>query len=170
MSFTRVAVRAGVLGLLLTTAVTASATASAVAALKPVTPVLPNLPSCASPTRPGPGYNASIGNQENGKTICATVGEKLLVSLSAPATTGLKWSHIQASPAGVLTAAPLTITLSRGVTAANFLAVRGGVVELSSQRHVCPPVANGATCEVMLAWEVKVVVHPVGKLLPEANP
>ncbi len=115
---------------------------------------------CILPIGGLPGHSGSIGNRQNGKTICLTVGEKLLVSLSGPAQTGVQWQHIIASPAGILRPLPVPITLARGVTAADFLAKTQGVVRVSSQRHVCPPATAGsATCDAIVSWSVTVTVH-----------
>jgi hypothetical protein len=175
MRFARVTGRAVFLGALLAAAVTvigaeAASAGQPIVPVQPIAPVQPKFPLCVYPSGAGPGYNASIGNQDNGKTVCIRIGEKLLVSLSAPTATGVQWAHVQVSPAGVLTAAPLTLMLSRGMTAANFLAVRNGVVKLSSQRHVCPPAANGgASCDAMLGWRATVIVRSGGKPIPEVR-
>jgi hypothetical protein len=165
----KAAVRTAVLGAVLTSGLTLGG-ADGASALQPKGPAL-----CAYQGRPGPGYSLSIGNTTNGKTVCVAVGEKLLVSLSAPSSPGLKWSHIQVAPAGVLstaavTAAPVTAVPSDGVTAALFLAVHRGVVELTSQRHLCPPPANGtASCDAMLSWRATVVVRALVKPVPAAT-
>jgi hypothetical protein len=114
---------------------------------------------CARPGGPGPGYNASISNGQNGETVCLRVGEKLLVSLTAPAKVSLWWRHIHVSPPGVLTPARLNMLLARGVTAAAYMAARPGTVDLSSQRLACSPPPRGTIkCGAPLRWEVKVVV------------
>ncbi|HTT92889.1 MAG TPA: hypothetical protein VMF65_25265 [Acidimicrobiales bacterium] len=141
-----------------------------IAPVQPIGPVQTRFPACVYPHGAGPGYNASIGNQENGKTVCLALGEKLLVSLSAPTAKSPKWSHIQVSPSGVLTTAPLTLMLSPGMTATNFLASHPGAVDLTSQRHVCPPSTNGTvSCDVMVAWRATVVVRGGTKPLPEVR-
>jgi hypothetical protein len=119
-------------------------------------PVLPNRPACAPV--PGPGDNAWIGNEQNGKKICVRVGEKLLVTLSAPPSSGLDWERIRVSPPGVLTAGPPTLMLARGVTAANFLAAHPGVAHLSSQRMVCSPPKSQVACGAKVSWKATVVV------------
>ena len=50
----------------------------------PNVPLTDVVPSCTVPHHPGPGYNASITNQQDGQRICIGVGEKLLVFLTAP--------------------------------------------------------------------------------------
>jgi hypothetical protein len=163
------------LGALLTAAVTVSGAANATAAppispVQPIAPVQTRIPLCVYPHGAGPGYNASIGNQENGKTVCLTLGEKLLVSLSAPASTGLSWSRIQVSPPGVLANAPLTLSLPKGVTAANLLAAHPGFVNLTSERRVCPPASSGAaTCEAMISWRATVMVRAAHKPIPQVR-
>jgi hypothetical protein len=125
-------------------------------------PVLPVRPGACSPTPgSGPGYNASIGNAENGKRVCITVGEKLLVLLSASPTSALKWHPVQVSPPGVLTIAPLTLMLSKNVTAANFKATHTGLAHLSSERIACsPPPKSQVACGAMVAWTATVLVRP----------
>jgi hypothetical protein len=115
--------------------------------------------SCTNPTGAGHGYNASIGNRQNGQRVCLAVGEKLLVLLSAPPSTGLSWHDIQARPAGVVTVTRLTILLPRGVTAANFLADHKGVAELTSQRQACsPPPKSSILCGAVIHWQATLVV------------
>jgi hypothetical protein len=120
----------------------------------------PALPvACTLPHGPGPGYNASIGNQQNGGTICVTVGEKLLVLLSAPPGNGFAWRHIVPSPSGILFPAPLTITVPRGATATDFFAKRQGVVKLASQRAACRAAPTGSlSCGALVSWQVTLIV------------
>lgn len=127
-------------------------------------PVLPNRPACAPVRGLGHGYNASIGNEQNGHEVCIRVGEELLVILSAPASGALDWERIQVSPPGVLTVAPLTVMLSRGVTATNFLAAHPGVAHLSSQRMACsPPPKSHVACGAKVSWKATVVVMAAQK-------
>src|SRR5487761_2182734 len=91
-------------------------------------------PSCLVPHGSGPGYNASIGNQQNGKSVCITVGERLLVVLSAGAPNASPWRAIHVSKSGILQIAPITLMFSRGTTGTNFKAVRLGTVQLTAQR------------------------------------
>jgi hypothetical protein len=115
---------------------------------------------CTVPHHPGPGYNASITNQQNGDRVCIGVGEKLLVFLSAPSPKAPPWRPVTAAPPGILRVAPLTLLLTRGVTGTNFLAVRPGVVEVTSERPVCgPPPPGGATCDAIVLWRATVVVQ-----------
>jgi hypothetical protein len=116
-------------------------------------------PGCTSVHNPGPGYNGSIGTAQNGKSVCMTVGEKLLVFLSAPTNTELGWSHIAVAPAGILSSAPFTLMISRNVTAENFVAKRQGTVDLTSERSACAvPRGSQVFCGSVLRWEAKVVV------------
>jgi hypothetical protein len=115
--------------------------------------------ACTRPGRPGPGYNATISNRQNGDMVCIGVGEKLLVSLSAPPKISLWWRHIHVSPPGVLTLAPLNMLVATGVTATAYRAARPGTAELSSQRLACVPPPRGTVrCGAPLRWEVTVVV------------
>jgi hypothetical protein len=123
---------------------------------------------CVLPIGGLPGHSGSIGNRQNGKTVCLTVGEKLLVSLSGPAQTRVQWQHIMVSPAGILRPLPVSIALARGVTAADFLAKTQGVVRLSSQRHVCPPATPGsASCDAIVSWSVTVTVNGPHRAAPQ---
>jgi hypothetical protein len=116
--------------------------------------------SCTVPHHPGPGYNASITNQQNGQRICIGVGEKLLVFLTAPSPHGTLWRQITAEPPGPLRVAPVTLMLARGVTATNFLAIRKGVAEVTSERPVCGPAPpGGASCDSIALWRATVVVQ-----------
>ena len=115
---------------------------------------------CLSPTGRGPGYNASVTNKQNGKTFCITVGEKLLVFLTAPSRSEASWGAVHVSKPGILKVAPLTLMLVRGVTAVNFLAVHQGVVELTSERPACTPATPiAAICDAIMLWRVTVVVR-----------
>lgn len=116
--------------------------------------------SCNVPHHPGPGYNASIANQQNGQRICIGVGERLLVILTAPSPDGPVWRPITAAPPGTLRVAPLRLMLPRGVTATNFLAVRKGVAQVTSERPVCGPAPpGGASCDAIALWRATIVVQ-----------
>jgi hypothetical protein len=125
----------------------------------PSTAQLPTAP-CIQAHHPGPGYDASVTNHQNGERICVGVGERLLVFLSAPTPKSSPWRQITAAPPGILRVAPLTLMLARGVTATNFLAVRRGVAEVTSERPACGPAPpGGATCDAILLWRATVVVQ-----------
>ena len=122
----------------------------------------PNVPPAARtvPRHPGPGYNASITNQQNGHRVCIGLGEKLLVLLSAPSPQSSAWRQITAAPPGILRVAPLRLMLPKGVTATNFLAERRGVAQITSERPACGPAPpGGATCDAILLWRATVVVQ-----------
>jgi hypothetical protein len=139
--------------LALAAAVPAAVASSAPAAAAPA-------PACKVPRGAGPDYNASIGNKQNGGTFCLTVGEKLLVFLSAPSPRGPDWRRLRATPAGVLGPAPLTLMLARGVTATNFRAVRAGTAQVVSERRACPAAPpGGVTCDAIALWRATVVVR-----------
>lgn len=150
-------IRRGALAGALAAFATAAGLVSGVAGASPVVPGRPL--SCAALGGSGPGYNAAIGNAQNGKKVCITEGEKLLVFLSVPATDASKWQGIRVSPAGLLTVAPLTLMLPRGVTAQNFRATHLGTAHLSSQRMACsPPPGSQVACGALVAWKATVVV------------
>jgi hypothetical protein len=165
MTVTSAAIRVAVLGTLCAAAVALGGASSASAAM-PIAPVMPNGPAhCTSTGGAGPGYNASIGNRQNGATVCIVVGEKLLVLLSVSPTSGSSWGHVQASPSGILTSAPLTLMLSQGLTGTNFLATSPGVVELTAHRHACSASQSGsASCSSLLSWKSIVVVRSPHKI------
>jgi hypothetical protein len=123
---------------------------------------------CIVPAGAWLGHYGSIGNQQNGQTICLVLGGKLLVSLSAPAGAGPEWQSVAVSPAGVLTAAPMPVPLRRGVTAAGFLAKRPGTVKLSSDRRACPSAGAGSgSCDALVSWKVTVVVRGPQRAVPQ---
>lgn len=160
--------RAALVGAVLTgavlTGVVRSTGTSGASAAGASTPVLP----CILPTGGLSGHGGSIGNRQNGDTICLTLGEKLLVSLSGPMRTGMAWRHIVASPTGILRPLPLAITLARGVTAADFVAKSEGTVRLSSDRRACPPATPGsASCDALVAWNVTVTVRGPHRVVPQ---
>jgi hypothetical protein len=116
--------------------------------------------SCLVPHGSGPGYSASIGNLQNGRTVCITIGERLLVLLSAGSKGASPWSQIRVSKSGILEIAPLTLMLARGTTGTNFQAERSGTVRLTSQRPACAPTTSAvATCDAIELWQANVVVH-----------
>lgn len=124
-------------------------------------------PHCVVTYGAGPGYDASIGNRENGKTICVVLGERLLVFLSAPfvflsapSPTSSPWHAVHVSQPGILRIVPLALDLPRGATATNFQAVHLGSVQLTSERPTCAPSAAGApTCLAIVLWRATVVVQ-----------
>jgi len=127
-------------------------------------------PSCLVPHGSGPGYNASIGNQQSGKSVCITVGERLLVVLSAGAPNASPWRAIHVSKSGILQIAPITLMFSRGTTATNFKAVRVGTVQLTAERPACSPVPSGAaTCDTIEAWRATVIVRSSPNALPRPS-
>jgi hypothetical protein len=126
---------------------------------------------CVVPQEAGAASAGAIGNAQNGTTICVTVGEKLLVSLSAPAGTGMEWQHVVASPPGVLVAAPIPVTAGEAVTSTAFLAMGQGRATLSSQRRACPAAQAGpASCETSVSWGVTVDVRGPHRNLPLPHP
>jgi len=116
-------------------------------------------PPCIVPHGSGPGYDASIGNHQNDKSVCITIGERLLVVLSAGATNAPRWRAIHVSRSGILHIAPLTLMLSRGTTGTNFKATDVGTVELSSQRPACAPALSATTCDTIEIWRASIIVR-----------
>jgi hypothetical protein len=150
--------RAGVLLALAATSAVACTVGAGVAVAQPVLPGSPRL--CSPAQGAGPGYNVSIGNAQNGKKVCITVGERLLVFLSVPPPSALKWHTVQVAPLGILTTAPLTLMVSQNVTATNFKAVHTGLAHLSSERMACsPPPKSEVACGAMVSWKATVLVR-----------
>ncbi|HUY05958.1 MAG TPA: carboxypeptidase-like regulatory domain-containing protein [Acidimicrobiales bacterium] len=117
--------------------------------------------SCVVPRGSGPGYDASISNQQIDRSYCIVVGERLLVILSTSSPGASMWRDIKVSEPGILQVAPLTLMFSRGVTGMNFRAVRPGTVVLSAQRPACSPVAPGEpTCDAIDLWRATITVRP----------
>jgi hypothetical protein len=105
----------------------------------------------------GPGYDASVGNSDSGRSICMQVGQRLLVILRAPAS-GRDWARPRPSARGYLVAAPMSLMLVRGATGANFRAVKPGTVYLRSSRPVCAPKPGAVSCQAVQAWSVQLVI------------
>ncbi|HVA99976.1 MAG TPA: hypothetical protein VNE42_01765 [Acidimicrobiales bacterium] len=116
-------------------------------------------PPCIVPHGSGPGYDAAIGNQQNDKSVCITIGERLLVVLSAGATNASKWRAIHVSRSGILHIAPLTLMFSRGTTGTNFKATDVGTVELTAQRPACAPALSAITCDTIEIWRASIIVR-----------
>jgi hypothetical protein len=124
--------------------------------------------ACKVPAGAWPGHYGSIGNQQNGETLCVVLGGKLLVSLSAPVGAGSAWQNVVVSPAGILTPAPVPSPLRSGVTGAGFLARHEGIVKISSYRRACPATGAGsASCDALILWKVTVVVRGPQRVLPQ---
>ena len=171
MNITSATIRGALLAALFAGGVTLSGVPGASAAL-PTSPVMPKAPlmpvgpsPCSAPGGAGPGYNASIGNRQNGATVCVVVGEKLLVLLSVSPSSEPHWGRVHVSPTGILTSAPMTLMLSPGLTGTNFLAAHAGVVELTAHRSACTGPQNGSsTCASLVSWKSTVIVRTLHKL------
>jgi hypothetical protein len=140
----------------------AAATSVALAAGHPGAPATrSSTDACTVARGAGPGYDASISNGSGDKTYCVHVGERILVFLSAPTPNSSPWGAVQVSPAGAVQHAPLTLMLSRGVTAANFKLIRVGRIALSATRPACKPVSSGAPmCAAIEVWRASLQVSP----------
>ncbi|HTT89111.1 MAG TPA: hypothetical protein VMF65_06105 [Acidimicrobiales bacterium] len=159
-------VGAGLMGVALTGVVPLSGAAAASAV-----GTRPIMFPCTVPQGTGPTHAAVIGNAQNGTTICVAVGERLLVSLSAPAGTGTQWQQVTASPPGVLVRSPMPVTASEVVTSTTFLAMGQGRARLSSQRRACPATpAGSASCEALISWGATVEVRGPHRNLPVPRP
>jgi len=128
----------------------------------------PIVVGCMVPAGAWPGHYGSIGNQQDGETVCVVVGGKLLVTLSAPAGASTAWRNIVVSPAGILTPATMPSSVRPGVTGAGYLAKREGIVRISSYRRACPAAGAGsASCDALVSWKVTVVVRGPQRVLPQ---
>lgn len=113
------------------------------------------------PSHRGTGYDLAIGLKQDGKAICARVGERVLVLLDAPTASGTRWGTIEASPPGILVRVPMPLVLGQAQTAAMFKAVKAGAVQLSSERPACAPARPGhATCMAIELWKTGLVISP----------
>jgi hypothetical protein len=150
--------RPAILGMVLAGLLVGTAAGSVAAAVAAPAPLAVTA-TCAPPGAAGPGYNASIGNRQNGQRVCIDVSEKLRVSLSAPSAVLLRWAPIHVSPVGILTATPSNVVTVLGVTATTFMAVREGIAVLTSHRRACTPSPKSSIdCGPALRWKVTVVV------------
>ncbi len=122
---------------------------------------------CLVPMPASHGHYASIGNLQNGQTICLVLGEKLVVSLSAPAASNLAWQGVVVAPGGILAKTPIPGPVRAGVTGSAYLARRQGIVKLSSERRACAPASGSASCDAMLAWKVTVIVRGPHRPMPQ---
>jgi hypothetical protein len=81
------------------------------------------------------GTTLTIKNVDNGRILCATVGERVLVFLTG--TMARKWSPIVADSAALTPAASGELALRVGVTGASFIAAHPGSARISSARVGC---------------------------------
>jgi hypothetical protein len=163
--------RAALLGATLAGVVASAVAALSGAASASPAEARPILFPCVVPQATGPAHAGLIGDSQNGTTICVPVGERLLVSLAAPAGAGMAWQHVVASPPGVLVVAPMPVTPARAVTSAAFLARDEGRATLTSQRRACPTAAAGsASCQALVSWKVTVEVRGTQRNLPLPHP
>jgi hypothetical protein len=126
--------------------------------------------SCVVLRGSGPVHSASIGNEQNGKTVCIAVGDRLLVALRAPDPTASPWREIRVSKTGVLQGAPLTLMFPRGTTGRIFKAVKLGTVVLTAERPVCGAAPSGTpTCNAIQAWRATVIVKAPTSMLPRPS-
>ena len=125
--------------------------------------------SCIDPHDAGPGFNASIGNRQNGETVCIVLGDRLAVLLRAPSLRGPTWRVVRVSNSTVVQRVPLTFLPPRGTTAANFAAVRVGTVELTSIRSACSSPTGEPLCDAIQQWRVAVVVQPPTPTKPPSS-
>lgn len=100
-------------------------------------PMTARLPTTSCPTKHASpaGKTLTIRNADNGRILCARVGERVLVFLTG--TMARKWSPIEAGSAALTPAASGELALRVGVTGASFIAAHPGSARISSARVGC---------------------------------
>jgi hypothetical protein len=111
--------------------------------------------SCpAAPASPA-GTTLTIKNADNGRILCAAVGERVLVFLAG--TMAHKWSPIKADSAALAPAASGDLALRVGVTGASFMAAHPGSARISSAKLGCKHSA-ATGCGMSMTFHATVVV------------
>jgi hypothetical protein len=103
--------------------------------------------SCPTKHTNPAGSTLTIKNADNGRILCATVGERVLVFLTG--TMARKWSPIKADSAALTPAASGELALRVGVTGASFIAAHPGSARISSARVGCKHTAAAGRCTSM---------------------
>jgi hypothetical protein len=111
----------------------------------------------------GPDAAGTLQLQDQGRSVCLTVGQELTVFLRAPKPDGSLWAPIEVSDHAVLESGNLGImTLVRGVTGGIFHARHTGIARLHSTRTICDTSAARSTatrdCHTVQTWSATVVV------------
>ena len=116
-------------------------------------------PKCEqAPAGIGPDANATLQDEDSGRTVCLRQGDVLTVFLHAPVGED-RWRPITTHDGGVLTPRSSgVLTLPLGVTAAVYRGEREGTVRLTSTRPPCSP-SKPAGCDAAHAWSARVVVR-----------
>lgn len=124
---------------------------------QPTAPTMARTPATSCPTSQASpaGTTLTIKNADNGRILCATVGERVLVFLTG--TMGRKWSPIEAGSAALTPAASGELALRVGVTGASFIAAHPGSARISSARVGCKR-SVAAGCVTSMTFHATVVV------------
>ena len=115
-------------------------------------------PKCEkAPEGIGPDANATLQDEDSGRTVCLRQGDVLTVFLHAPVGED-RWRPITTHDGGVLTPRSSgVLTLPLGVTAAVYGGAKKGTATLTSTRPPCSP-SNSAGCDAKHKWSARVVV------------
>lgn len=111
--------------------------------------------SCPAAPESLTGTTLIIKNADNGRILCAAVGERVLVFLAG--TMAHKWSPIKADSAALAPAASGDLTLRVGVTGASFMAEHPGSAEISSVKLGCKH-STAAGCSMPITFHATVIV------------
>jgi hypothetical protein len=144
--------------ILLGTALAAAASLTAACGqAQPTAPTTARTPATGCPTKPASpaGATLTIKNADNGRILCAAVGERVLVFLTG--TMARKWSPIEADSAALTPAASGELALRVGVTGASFIAAHPGSARISSARMGCKHSA-AAGCSMSMTFHATVVI------------
>lgn len=148
MSTSRGWIRAAVIGSASVVGLTAGA-----ATAKVLPSITVTRPACL-PMRPPVGRRVVVGIAEQDKTVCVSLGDRLLVELAA-APKASPWRSVSASPGGVLRRV-FGVTTGASTTAV-FFAAHPGTTHLLAERRGCHRSSSAPSCEPA-RFEATVVV------------
>jgi len=111
--------------------------------------------SCPTKHATPAGTALTIKNADNGRILCATVGERVLVFLTG--TMARKWSPIEAGSNALTPAASGELALRVGVTGASFIAAHPGAARISSTRAGCKH-REASGCVMSMKFHATVVI------------
>lgn len=124
--------------ILLGTALAAAASLTAACGLaQPTAPTTARTPATSCPAKHASpaGTTLTIKNADNGRILCATVGERVLVFLTG--TMARKWSPIEVGSDALTPTTSGELALRVGVTGASFIGAHPGSARISSARAGC---------------------------------
>jgi hypothetical protein len=116
-------------------------------------------PKCEkAPEGIGPDANATLQDEDSGRTVCLRQGDVLTVFLHASVGED-RWRPITTQDGDVLTPRSSgVLTLPLGVTAAVYSGAKKGTARLTSTRPPCSP-SKSAGCDASHEWSARVVVR-----------